>query len=91
MNQQDSFSLARVQTSVSPGVANGAASRLSWLDQLTAALDEAHRLSGLFGAVSGRSAEAIELRGRIRPVRAEIQEFRGRAGSGVATMPAVPD
>jgi hypothetical protein len=62
----------------------GSAVRLNWLEEVADALDEAHRLCGLLGAQAGRAPEAIALRGRIRPVLAEVEALRVAAAAGFA-------
>jgi hypothetical protein len=53
----------------------GAVGRARWLAELSAALDEARRLTKALGADEGR-IEAVELYARIEAVRLEIHAMR---------------
>jgi hypothetical protein len=64
------------------------AARAQWLSELAAALDEAHRMTGLLGSCSAGSTDAIVLRTRILAVRAEVEALR--RGRPAAFAPSRP-
>lgn len=59
-----------------------AAERARWLAELAEALDQAQRLVWTLGASVPRTAEVMELYGRLDSAQAEVQMLRFRRGNG---------